>query len=60
MAFFAAAHNDDALSGFREGIGLTQGDNALGIAFDLERMDLWAITIYWTVTEIGKILAGFS
>lgn len=41
VAFFAAAHNDDALSGFREGIGLTQGDNALGIAFDLERMDLW-------------------
>ncbi|RMH13024.1 MAG: hypothetical protein D6701_12770, partial [Gemmatimonadetes bacterium] len=33
--FFGAAHNDDALSGFRLGIGLTQGENAGNIADDL-------------------------
>lgn len=40
-AFFGAAHNDDALSGFREGIGLTQGFNAFGAADALEKADLF-------------------
>lgn len=35
VGFFAAAHNDDALSGFREGIGLTQGQNAKTIGLIL-------------------------
>ena len=39
-AFFGAAHNDDALKNFREGIGLTQGYNAAAAADAMERLGL--------------------
>ena len=41
-ALFGAAHNDDALDGFNDGYGLTQGNNAQAVADDLIGFDLVA------------------
>lgn len=39
-SLFGGAHNDDSLSGFNKGYGLTQGENAGNVADDLIGFDL--------------------